>query len=244
MKFRILILAVILSCTLSSAAQTINGNYLKIKGQAILHQIPELMILSIPLESEDLNYEECSNKLVESYNLLIEGLTSIGVKPEEIKTGRLNVSEKFFWRDGEIDQNGFEGKINLKIILKENKEMVNKIISTLKKDDFNFGYNLSFDLSDEQKLQLRDEAIKRALKDAEHKANIISTTMGVGLVEIKEINYGYKEGRFDDLVYEEELFFDADMKIKKQTSDYIRMNPDNIKIKKSISVIWRIEKIK
>lgn len=241
MKKSVLLFAIILS-GLTCFSQ-LNGNVLKIRGNATLYQTPEIMYVNIPIQVIDSLYENCSKKLTQIHNELISRLISKGIKKTALKTDGLNIGEKTKWtREGRISD-GFQGSISVKIEMKYSHEDLNAIINTLKSNSFNFGYNVDFGLSEEQKSNTLEKAIEFAIKDAERKAEIISKNMNLKLVEIKEINFGYSAGDFDLLTPESDYaFFVADDVEVSEGSVEININPKKIMITKTINIIWNIQK--
>ena len=205
MKKTILLLTILfLGITLFGQKQ---DNLLKIKGNAVLYQVPEIMTVNIPMHVTDSLYENCSIKLTEVHKELKDALIASGIERSAIKTDDLNVGEKTKWtKEGRIPD-GFLGSVSVKIEMKYSPDMLNKIINTLKNNSFNFGYNVDFRLSEEQKLQTLENVLEYAIDDAEKKAEIIAKNLNIKLSEIYEVNFGYSSGNFDILTPENDAIF-------------------------------------
>jgi uncharacterized protein YggE len=241
MKKSILILVVLIS-GLQCFGQ-LKDNLLKIKGNAILYQIPEIMYVNIPIELTDSIYENCSIKLAKIHADLKHHLVKNGIKKKDLKTDNLSIGKKTkFTKNGRIPD-GFQGSISVKIEMKYSQTDLNKIINVLKNENFDFGYKVGFGLSEEQKSQTLRKSIELAIDDAEIKAQIIGSKMQLKLLEIKEINFGYSGGNFDVLTPESEI---SSVEYEEEVSSKeleIDINPKKIRITKSVNVIWRIEKL-
>ena len=233
---------IILALSLTCFAQ-LKDNVLKIKGSAILYQIPELMYVNIPIRVSDSLYENCSYKLAKIHKDLKHRLIKNGIKKTNIKTDDLSVGEKTKWtREGRIPD-GFQGSVSMKIEMKYSQEKLSVVINTLKDEVFNFGYNVDFGLSEEQKAKTLEKSIELAIDDAKVKAQIIAKKMNIKLLEIKEVNLGYSGGGFDILTPEDNVIFcleeeeeDSEEKIE------INISPKKIRVNKTINVIWKIER--
>ena len=233
---------IILVLNLTCFAQS-EANVLKIKGNAILYQIPEIMYVNIPIQVSDSLYENCSFKLAKIHKELKQRLIKNGIEKINIKTDDLSVGEKTKWtREGRIPD-GFQGSVSMKIEMKYSQEKLSVVINTLKDEVFNFGYNVDFGLSEEQKSKTLEKSIELAIDDAEVKAQIIAKKMNMKLLEIKEVNFGYSDGDFDILTPESEAVFcvieeeeDSDESVE------IYISPKKIKINKTVNVIWKTER--
>ncbi len=229
-----------------SFGQTEN-NLLKIKGNASLYQIPEIMKVNIPLQVKDSIYENCSKQLAEIHQKLVTTLISNGIDKKWIKSDNLNIREKTKWTKKGYLPDGYFASIDVRIQMKHTFEKLNAIINTLKKNEFKFGYDVDFKLSEEQKAKLLESAIEHAIKDAKNKADIIAKNLNIQLLQIKEINYGYSKGDYDILTpnYETAYCITADEEMEEDDDIelILDINPKKIGIKKSINIIWEIKQL-
>ncbi|PKQ60553.1 hypothetical protein BZG02_18995 [Labilibaculum filiforme] len=232
---------IILALSLTCLAQA-KENVLKVKGNAILYQIPEIMYVNIPIQVSDSLYENCSFKLAQIHKELKQRLIKNGIKKSNIKTDDLSIGEKTKWtREGRIPD-GFQGSVSMKIEMTYSLEKLSVVINTLKDEVFNFGYNVNFGLSEEQKSKTLEKSIELAINDAQVKASIIAKKLNIKLLEIKEINFGYSAGDFDILTPEDDVVFCIVDEDQPEETIKIDINPKKIKINKTINVIWKIER--
>lgn len=243
MRKSVLIFLVLIS-GFACFAQTKN-QVLKIKGSAILYQIPEMMHVNIPIEVTDSLYEACSFKLEKIHKELKKKLVKNGIEESFIKTDRLSFGEKTKWtKDGPISD-GFQASISVNIRMKHSSQKLNQIINTLKDEKFNFGYRVSWGLSEKQKSESLEKSIELAIDDANTKAQIIAKKMNLQLLEIKEVNFGYSGGGFSDLTPEHDIFFSMapheNLSVKTVAID---VNPEKISIRKTVNVIWKVTALK
>lgn len=236
MKFKVLII-IALALIVSGSYAQISGNILKVKGEAVMYQVPELMMVSIPIQSKSNSYEECSDQLFKIFNSLKKELIKSGIEEKFINSDRLRIHENFQWIEREKKSDGYIGSINVTIELEHKPEVLKNIINVLKDDQFKFGYALSFKLSRKQVNELQEKAIRAAIEDATNKAKIIAESLNIELLEIKEVNYGYISGGRDLLVVEN----DVEIKMAGSAKSDIDLNPQEMQIRKTIGVIWEIE---
>jgi len=244
MKIKIFILQIIMFSCLNLFSQT-TSNVLKVQGESVIFTTPEEMHIYIPLISEDPDYYKCSDRLVKNYNYLVEILTASGIEKEVIKTDNINIEENFSWeQEGIWEQRkrvliGYKGSIGVNITLKYTPEKLTKILNTLKSNENKYTYRIEFQLSKKQKNELLEKAIKIAVEDANLKAKYISESLNLKLLEIKEINFGYNSISDENLA-KVEIF---SISLHEETvSDKIVLNPEQIEIRKTIGIIWEVQK--
>lgn len=216
-------------------------NLLRIQGDAFVSATPEIMVVNIPIQHKDSVYERCMEVLALKFNLLKKSLNQKYIPEKSIKSDDLNIQENFKWNQREQVPDGYIGRVNVVIEQKYTPDNLNIIINTLNNEKFNFGYNVTFSLSEEQKDSLREKVIKLALEDASIKADIITKKMNIKLSEISEVNFGGTRYNNDYLTMEEEeseVFYIVE---DGERVERITLNPKMLQIQKSIVVVWKIE---
>lgn len=237
MKVKFVLLQILVFGCLNSFSQ-LSSNELKVQGESHFSVTPEEMIVHIDVNTKDSIYSICSEELLKRYNLLIEILTTGGIEKEFIKTRDFKIKENYDWEKGVRIPRGFIGSINVILTSKYSPEKLNSIIGTLKNNDKEFTYSVSFQLSEKQKNELLEKSIKFALEDATLKAKLISESLNLKLVGVKEINFGYTPPREDYFASGDifESYF-----LEDKMSDGIVLNPQKIEIRKSIGIIWEVK---
>lgn len=214
-----------------------SGNLLKVKGEAVVYRIPEIMVVYIPIQSKSVSYERCSDQLFDNFNALKKALTKSGIDEELIHSSHLRIRENFKYVDRKRKPDGYIGNIQVKMELEHSQKVLKKIINTLNDDRFNYGYSLSFKLSEQQKNNSLKEAIQVAVKDARKKAEIIAEALNTRLGEVADVNYEYgTNGQPPMFRGEQMMAYDA-----KGSANEVNLNPEEMKIMKTIKIIWKIE---
>lgn len=246
MKSKILIISLLLFSNISLFSQVV-GSLLKVQGESIISATPEEMIVNIPILVKDSLYSKCSDQLIAKYNNLVSDLNKNGIQKEVIKTDRMQITESYKWSSEGQKFEGYAGSINVLIELKYDAATLNKIIMTLNEKDIKLTYNVRFQLSKEQKESLLQKSIENAVSDATNKANIISKSTGLKLVEIKEINFGYVAASDNLLTTVSVVGYGTQPRTKMTGSitainSDTPLNPQEMDVSKSIGIIWYIEK--
>lgn len=239
MKYRLLLSILFLFISFNIISQ-VQENLLKVKGESVVYSIPEDIVFKMSITVKDSMYDVCSKKLVDRYNKLHETLIKCGIQKDIISTSGVDVSTSYERdEDGKRNFVGYSGSIDITLEMKYDQSILNRLISALRNKEINQTFNFDFKLSKEQKAGLLDQAIQNAIADAKNKAMIISKNLGLNLVEISEINYGYISSNYDELLSEGE---ELQSQEEYNGSDNLQLNPRKMSINKTISIIWKIEK--
>lgn len=220
-----------------STAQAQNPGALKVKGEAIIKTVPEEMIVRIPIEVKDKEYKPTSDKLIRTYNALVDALVKAGLDKDALKSNSLNITEDYNYVERERILIGYVGRIQMIIEIEHDAKVLQTIMETLGDDRFKFGYNLGFKLSKKQEDALLEEAIKMATADARQKAKILAEALEVEIGDIVEINYEHELSGGAIPIYRERMVAeDAAFK-----SGGLELNPQEMEIRKEVRIVWNIE---
>ncbi len=237
MKTKIL-LALSIFISLNSFAQ-LEANVIRVQGNSIISEVPELMIVRITIISEDSIYSKCSEKLISNYNQIEKSFAKNGISKGELKSEGVNIDKKYSWQDKGRVEDGYQGTISADLKLQYSAENLKMVMKTLGNKLINFSYNISFDLSNEQKDKLLQQAIELAVKDAKSKAEYIAKSLNVELREIKDVNFGHSNGYGDLLRKNNEVYFVAEDS-NSMSKEGINLNPKKVSVEKSIDIVWNI----
>ena len=232
---KVLFIALLIGCAPSLLAQTAS---LKVKGEATVKAIPELMMINIPLEAKAATYTKTSDNLTKTYNDLESALVKAGIADDKIQSSSLRIQENYRYENRERILDGYVGSIQVYMELDHIPENMEAVISTLKQENFNFGYNLSFGLSESQKKKLLEEALKEAVADGKNKADILAEALEMRILSLDEVNYGYMSGRPD--VFEPKMRMDAAE--MSDGGDQLNLNPREMEIRKEVGLVWNVAK--
>jgi Protein of unknown function (DUF541). len=213
---------------------------LKVSGESIVYEIPEEMTINIPLEIKDSSYSRCTELLINRYNMLVNNFKQVEIRKDEIKIDEMNVGENISWESGRREAAGYAGKLSLQLTKNYDNQTLNKIIKVLNDSDLKNSYSIGFQLSDSQKKILLEKSIENAILDAKTKAKIIAKSMGIELVNILEINFGYVNQTDVLTIGTDELISVPDIR-GDSTERTLDLNPQKMEIEKSISIIWDIK---
>lgn len=235
--------------TLGAVGQVITqdgAGSLRVRGIAIMRQMPELISASVSIKVEANDYNVCHNKVMATLQKAKDIFINQGIDKELIKTNEIRVSESKVYKNGEEIKVGFTGNISFIIESVYSVEFTKKLLSGLKNDSMAFKYNIIFKLSEVQKDLLRKKAISMAITDAKEKADLIVASSKVRLIRINSIAYkddNYSSaGNDSDVVREYAMSSNEPFYIRGIGSNIptIDFNPREIKIVKAVEIEWLI----
>ncbi|MCH2215704.1 MAG: SIMPL domain-containing protein [Flavobacteriales bacterium] len=233
------LLFLLVFCSTLFTAQAQNS-ILKVKGEATVSAVPELMNVVIPLQAKAESYQATSDQLTKTYNELNAALVKAGIENEAIKSNSMSINADYQYIERQRQLVGYLGTIRLSIELERSQKNMNAIINTLKNEAFNFGYNLSFSLSEKQKESLLEDALTKAVEDGKRKAEILSGSLDVKIITLQEVNYGYMDGGRD--VFEPRYLGNDTMEMKLASDEAPSLNPNEIEVRKEVGLIWKVAK--
>ncbi len=205
----------------------------RVEGIAMMSEKPELLNIQIPIEAKNASYEACSSALTAKYNELSNALNKAGIDSKSIKASGLSISEHYTYTDRERKKDGYSGRINVTLKMPHTDKALEAFMKTMAQEQFNFGYQLGFALSEAQKASLNDKAIQLAVNDAKTKAKALASELEVRLLGIKEVIYTESHHIEDRLMRNEYSKMSADM-------ESVELNPNDVEIRKAVTVIWHV----
>lgn len=176
---------------------------LTVEGKAIVKQVPENILITIEVSSKDIDYSTCVDKLIKSSIDLHKDLLVHGIDSNIIKTSDFKIAEDIDYQSGDRVKVGYQGLIELSIESEFSNKLISNVMTIIKSGHYNFNLSVRFILSESQKQELINSAIKNSISDAVEKAGIIAKAANIELVKIKSITYD-NEFRFYD--YDSEMF--------------------------------------
>ena len=250
MKTKIITLTGLLILSISTKGQLgtsqLKDNTLLVKGTAILKQIPEIIYASVNVKSESENYSDCQNKLLAKMDKVRSSILKQNISNDLIKTNEMTINERQEFINGKTTKTGFNGNISLIIESPYSSEISKKLLTAFTTDSLVLNYSIGFKLSENQKSQLRQLAIAKAVEDAKERAYLIAKSSNVKLIKINSITYLDDEityNRDNDIIKTEirptqEVF--VTIRGSNSNTPNIDFNPKEIGIIKSIRMEWTI----
>ena len=136
MNMKNIMLFVLISLLGMNAFCQTDNNEIKVQGKAIIYETPELMVVNISVSAKDSIYSECSDKLVQNYNLMEKAFMNNGISKKVLKSDGLNINESYSWSGRERKNDGYSGNISVVLELPYNPDSLNTVMKALKGNEF------------------------------------------------------------------------------------------------------------
>lgn len=233
-KMKVIFLSIITLLLVSFSSHSQDIPHIKVEGQAQISAVPEIMNVRIPVESQALEYQACVSKLTSTYNQLEAAIEKAGYDKKSLKNSGLSVNERYTYNGQKREKDGYAGSMNIQIELEFSDQAMNDIIEILSSPEFDFGFSLSYKLSEEQQEELSNAALKNAVTDARMKASVMAEAIGKELGKVILMNYNANSGSPMPIRY------DSMMKAESGAVQDVSLNPTEIEISRSVILHYEI----
>lgn len=214
-----------------------------VKGIGAASAKPNLIVISLLLESVDLNYEKSVSISADKINNLNKSLENIGFEKSSIKTTNFNVDMRY---DSVKDENGsyirkFKGYActhRLKIEFNFDTKKLSKTLQAIACCMAEPELNISFTIKDPT--AINEELLKSASQNAKSKAEILCKSSGVTLGNLVSIDYNFGEHNIISptrYALANECVGAPLMKARMASVDF---EPENIDVKDTVTFVWEI----
>ena len=211
-----------------------------VKGMGKVSVKPDLIVISMNLETKDKDYEQTMNLASEKINMLSKALQNVSFKKDDIKTCHFNIRTNYeSERDGKgIYKSVFKGYIcnhTLKVEFDFDTKQLGLVISAISMCEAMPEFSISFTVKDPT--QISKELLESASKNALEKATILSQASNVKLGDLISIDYNWGEiNVYSNTEYKMERTL---MQAKVCASD-IDIQPDDICVNDTATFVWEI----
>lgn len=214
-----------------------------VKGIGKVSVAPDLVILSMVLESRNKDYEKAMITASENKEQLNLSLEKAGFEKDAVKTTNFNVRTDYEYRrkkDGS-GENVFVGYIvshNLKIEFDFDSKRLAEALASIGECLAHPQLSVAFTVKDSS--AVNEEMLRSAVANAKQKAEILCSTSGKELGDLLSIDYNwgeinvYSNTRYD---VEEDCMVMAPMMAKRAAID---IAPEDINVSDTATFVWEI----
>jgi len=213
-----------------------SASHLEVTGRSAAEEVPQDLVISIPIVVLDSSYISCSKALNALLSDLKSDLISRGFNSEELNTGDYSITENFEFRQGERVKMGYKGQVTLSLRQKYEPVLIDRFLRASEK--FKIQYTVRFMLSEAQKEKLSKESLVLAVEDAKKKARTLAEAAGVGLGALVKISYGEELGRPGPLMEVRAM----DAGAAQGDANGLRLHPGEVSVNQSVFMVWEIER--
>ena len=213
-----------------------------VKGVGKVSASPDLVVLSMVLESQDLIYEKAMDDAAKHIEQLNAALETVGFEKKSVKTTNFNVRTDYeYKRTGNGDNrrvfNGYVVKHNLKLEFDFDSKLLAKTLSVVGSCLAHPQLTISFTVKDPT--AIKEEMLRLAVENAKRKAQILCDAAGKQLGELLSIDYNWGElSIYSDTRYDME---DSCLAAPMAKCAEIDIEPDDIDVSDTVTFVWEIK---
>ncbi len=211
-----------------------------VKGVGKASVKPDLVVLSLSLETIDQVYEIAMNKASEKIEELNKSLAVVGFEKESVKTTDFSVRTDY---ESKRDRNGnyfreFIGYIvrhRLKLTFGFDTNVLAQALGAIGSCVAQPEISIGFTVKDAS--AVNEELLASAAENAKRKAEVLSAASGVKLGELMSIDYNWNEL---DIYSHTKYDIEDDCKCLTAAPTSIDIEPDDIDVSDSVTFVWQI----
>ncbi len=209
-----------------------------VKGTGNLSVKPDLIIITMNLQSHEYDYQDTMILATESINTIQKAVQGVGFDKSDLKTTGFDVNTNYeSYRDEKNNhKTRFDGYIceqQLKLEFDFNTETMAEVITAVVKTSVGPQLNIRFGIRD--KSAISEELLINATENARKKAEILTKASNVSLGNLINIDYNWGELH---LYSPTRYNIENNMMLQRRSSPNIQ--PDNIDLTDTASFVWEI----
>lgn len=219
---------------------------IRVTGKGQIKVKPDMTRITLELEGTYPEYNETLRRSAEETEKLKEILSPFGFERSDLKTLHFDVDTEYeSYRENDVYKSRFIGykfEHRLKLEFDSDNERLGKIVYALANSDVNPEFRISYTIKDEE--SAKNELLGKAVTDAKEKATVLSKAAGVALKDIQSIDYSWGKIDFEvhpmrkALLSEESDCFMSEISSNSYDLD---IEPDDIEVSDTVTVVWEIQ---
>ena len=182
--FNLTLLIMIIFCSTTFAEQ--NPPIISVSGEGIVEATPDRATISVGVVTREKNPSAVQNSNAKTASNIINAIIGLGIERKNISTGNYSFNPVYrHFDNGRRELEGYEATNSVTIIV-DNLNLVGKVIDTALNHGANRVNSLNFGLRNKNSYQ--DEALRLAILDARHKAEIAASALGKSIVGVRSVS--------------------------------------------------------
>ncbi len=212
-----------------------------VKGIGNLSVAPDLVILSMQLFSQDMDYGKAMDKAAMNIEHLDAALEGVGFEKKSVKTSDFSVDTKYEYRKMNLgnEERIFAGYVvnhHLKLEFSLDSKRLAKALSAIGSCIAHPQLSIAFTVKDSN--AIKEEILRSATENARQKAKVLCDASNKKLGELLSIDYNW--GELD--VFSDTRYRMDDSCIEKGVlaKSAIDIEPEDIKLRDTVTFVWEI----
>lgn len=162
-------------------------NLLTVSGTGTVKALPDLVSISIGVETQGASANETLKENAIRMNAVIDSIVELGIDKQNISTSGFSLYPIYIYPDKEQPKLvGYRVSNTISVVVSK-FDLVGKVIDTSVNSGANKVLGVSFMFSENLQKQLRNQAIEYAINDAKNKAETALKPLNLKIVGVKSI---------------------------------------------------------
>ena len=217
---------------------------IRVTGQGALKLHPDLTRLSLTLQGSDMDYGTVLQRSAEETEALRDVLASLGFAREALKTLQFNVDTLYEGYQDEkgIYRNRFTGyqfQHTLKLEFPSDNALLGRTLYALAHSAVKPEFRIGYTLSDPE--GAKNALLDKAVRDARAKAEVLAAAAGETLGALLRIDYSWSEADIEVRPMRKLALADAAMPEAAGNSYDMSIEPEDLALRDSVTVLWALE---
>ena len=222
-----------------------NMRTIRVTGKGQIKVKPDMTRITMSLEGIYPEYGEALRHYSLDTEHLKDVLSAFGFERSDLKTLNFNVETEYeSYKDkGTYKQRfvGYKFRHMMKVEFPSDNDRLGKVLYALANCPIEPEFRLSYTVSDPE--AAKNELLAKAVTDAKEKASVLTQAAGVTLKDIQNIDYSWGEIDFEYCPMNRMLMADecpADPMVAEGASYDMDIEPDDIEVSDTVTVLWEI----
>lgn len=206
-----------------------------VKGVGRVSRAPDMVEVDMKISAANESYEKAVLINGQQLSMLQEAVEEAGLPAKDLKTSLFSVNPSYHYNDDtrEKELTGYECSQRASISFPFRKELFSAVLSSLSSSMAEPVITLSFHVADQE--SLRDELLAAAVRDAAHKAQVLTKAAGQALGNMISINYSWDEVQFSSPGMN---YMGAREEIGSASMD---VHPEDVEGEESVTITWELK---
>ena len=169
---------------------TVVPNTISVDGEGVVYAKPDIVYVSLGVVTENKDAKAAQQENTKVMDRVVQKLKSLGIEEQDIKTINYTIYPQQDWSN-ERQPTIFSYRVeNMVEVTIRNLDKTGEILDVLAGEGVNQAYSIKFDIQDTDRHY--QEALDKAVKQAEKKAEAIAKASGKKLKGLLSIGEGYR----------------------------------------------------
>lgn len=214
---------------------------IRVTGMGSVSVKPDTTSLRITFGGIYKDYEETVRKSAEKTKILREAIEKSGLPGEALKTKDFSIESEYeSYRDYNNDYKkrflGYKFYHRTQIQFPKDNKMLGRVLYELSLCSVKVEFSIDYTVKDKD--AVKEEVIKRAVKNSREKAEIMAIAAGVSLGEVQSIDYSWGE---IDIRTSPVDKLEVRKSYALEPSYDIDIEPDDIDLSDTVIMVWEIK---